>query len=475
MRPLIRDATPGLLRACLGTCVLAALLGGELPSLSRSAQAQAAAPARGAHDLQALLAAAEGDHPGLEAREHAILAARARLDEARISPFFQWTATAALSLAPEASGTPIFSPDDQLPLSNAWRPLAQVGIEGVVPLSITKLRDLRRAARANLDASRGALESARARVRFDVRRAYFMLQMSLDIAQMISEVRGRLASAVERLEAALERGDPEADELDLFKLRRALSDIDSHRSDARQLEQSMRGALRALTGLEAIRVPECPLEPLRGELPGLGALLERSTEARPERQMLEAALRARRANVSLNVAAFFPDLGLAFWANHSVAPGITDQTNPFVIDRANYTSIGAALVARWSLDLWGNAYRTDRARAELAQTEADAAMADRGMRLEVETTFTRFEAASERLETWERGHREGRRWFITAAQGYQVGTVDADQLVDGVRGYMTARYAHLQAIVELDTSAAELERVVGEAVFPAEAWPRCEE
>lgn len=189
--------------------------------------------------------------------------------------------------------------------------------------------------------------------------------------------------------------------------------------------------------------------------------------------MLEAAVRARQASLDFHEAGFFPDIALAYRFGTTWAPGITDQTNPFVIDQANYTSIAAGLVFRWSLDLWGNAYRVDREGALLDDARERSQEAGRGIELEVTDAFEAVRAAERQVETWGRGRRETRAWFIAAAQGREVGTVETRDLVDAVRAYFTARYSHLQAIHDLNVAVANLERTSGTSIVTR--WePPCE-
>src|SRR5690606_19946187 len=125
------------------------------------------------------------------------------------------------------------------------------------------------------------------------------------------------------------------------------------------------------------------------------------------------------------------------------------------------------------LDLWGNAYRVDRESALLADLRERSEEAGRGIAIEVTEAYRAVEAAQRQVGTWERGHRETRAWFIAAAQGRDVGTVETRDLVDAVRAYFTARYSHLQAIHDLNVALANLERTSGSPV--TERWePPCE-
>lgn len=425
-------------------------------------------------DLAALTKAAEASYPGIRAATARIRAAQAQLDEVWVSPFFQSAVTAGVSIAPEMRGSPIFSPDSQLPLDNPWHPVLGLQVEGVVPLwTFGKLPAARDAARAGIQAAEADRQRVRAQLRHDVRRAYFALQLALDLRQMLDEGLPAIREAAARLEEQIAEGDPEVDAMDRWRLQAALAEIEARSADIQRLEDTARGALRILTGVREVRIPECPIEAVEIELQPLERYARGAAEDRPEVRMLDAAVRARQASLAVAQAGFFPDIAFAYSFGTTWSPGITDQTNPFVVDQANYTSIAAGLVMRWSLDLWGNAYRVDRESALLTDMRERSEEAGRGIELEVTDAYRAVEAASRQVDTWGRGHRETRAWFVAAAQGREIGTVETRDLVDAVRAYFTARYSHLQAIHDRNVALSNLERTSGRAVV--ERWePPCE-
>jgi outer membrane protein TolC len=422
-------------------------------------------------DLAAFTRHAERTYPGIRAAESRIRAAQAQLDEAWVSPFFQGIVSAGFALAPEAHGSPIFSQDAQVPVSNPWQPVVGFSVEGLIPLwTFGKLGGLRDAARAGIRAA----ESDRARVRnqllYDVRRAYFALQLSLDLQQMLAEGLPQIRAALQHVEERLAENDPEVTETDRYRLSAALAEVEARDAQARHLEMSSRAALRILTGVHRYEVPDCPLALVDVELEPLDHYLSRALSDRPEVRMLEAATRAREASLDIARAGFLPDIGLTYRFAISYAPGITDQTNPFVIDPANYMNIGAGLAMRWSLDLWGNAYRVDRESALLDDVRGRSDEARLGLELEVNDTYQTVVEALRRVESYDRGRRETRAWFISAAQGVEVGAATLTDMVDAVRAYFTARYSHLQAIADADTALANLARV--SATNVTERWER---
>jgi outer membrane protein TolC len=436
-----------------------------------AAQQADAGPSTRATDLPALLQAAEKRDPGLRSAEHAIAAARARLGEAWVSPFFDFKATTSFAMAPEARGTPVVSPDSDFPVENRWLPVYKAEVKGAVPLwTFGKLSAAREAARAGIQGAELERERTRAKLVYNVRRAYFGLQLALDTQQMISEGKDKLEKAVRRLEKRLEEGDTEVNPSDRYRLSSTLAEVEARSSEAASLEAATRAALQILTGIEKVRVPDCPLEAVDFEPKGVSAYQRMARQNRPETGILDAAITASQADVDATRAKYLPDIGLALHAGITHAPGVIDQTNPFVSDPANYHSYGAALVARWSLDIWGNTYRDRRATATMMQARAGLEQALEGIDLDVSSAHTELLNATRRLRAWETGHRDARRWFIAAAQAEQMGVGEAEELVDAVRAYFKARYEHLQAIHDFDMAVARLEKAVGIRLIGPEKW-----
>jgi outer membrane protein TolC len=441
------------------------------PEPPQEAQPEAAPPAKRTTNLRFLLARSRAESPTLRAEQHRIDAARARLDEATFSPFFQLTATALAAISPEASGTPVVSPDPQLPLSNTWRPMVRVGVEGAIPIyTFGKLSGARDAARAGIRAADHERARADASLVFDVRRAYYTLQFALDVEQMFREGEDKLESAVRALEERIAANDPEVNEHDRWRLSTTLAELEARRSEATRAQVSAREALRLLSGVPSVEPPECPIALVELELGELEDYRRRAREARPEIGLLQAALAAREAERDITRAQYFPDLALTLTASYSYAPGITDQLNPFVVDQANYTSLGAGLVARWSLDIVGTVFRDQRVSSLYLETEERAAEARRGIALDVATAYFEVQEAAQREEAWRAGHRDARAWFVASASAYQVGALDSRDLVDAVRAYFNARFSHVNAIRDYDIAVARLERATGEPIIAETAW-----
>lgn len=468
--------------ACCGTAVARAQeLTDRAVSVSDAvdavrAEIPASTPTRRFRTLAELLAIADARYPGLAAGDAAIEAAEARLEEARISPFMQFQLELGAAVVPNAEGTPIYTPSGQLGNLSRWGPAGSVQVSGAIPIyTFGKIRATWEAARAGINAAEQGRERTRAQLHFDLRRAYFGLTFSLDVLQMISEAEGKLAQAIAHFDEATEdESDEEGDPMDRYRLAGALAEILARKSQAQLASASALAALMAVTGLESIEISDCPIQIVSTELPTSEELVD-AVGDRPELLMLDAARNAREAELRLHRARFYPDLVLGLSAAYSTAPGVTDIVNPFIQDRANNRGLGFGLVARWSLDFVGNARRVRRARAQLAELDAQIGEATVGAELEIRLARERLADSDRRGEAWTEAERQTRQWFVSAAQGYQVGTVEPRVLVESLKAYFAARFSRLEATLDHNVALAQLERFTGHELVPMAAWePSCE-
>ena len=417
-------------------------------------------------------------YPGLKAAEADIEAAQARLDEARLSPFFQFEGQARFFVAPAARGTAIFSPDPQIPWSNRWGPGGELGVQGGIPIyTFGKIRSGKKAARAGIKASESAKDLTLNRVVFDVRRAYYGVQLALDLQALISEGKDQLRNTVDKLRERLDADDPSVQQKDYFRLATALAEVESRESEALRLEASARAALELLTGIRPAVVPECPLEVVGSEVIELGDHVERALANRPEVFQLDAAREARDANLVVKRAGYLPDIILALSATFARTPGITDIQNPYVIDRGNFAGAFFGLVAKWKLDFAGTNARVKTAKAEIAALKAQTTEAKLGIELEVNDLYERLQDAKRRVGSWSRSEKEARKWFITSAQGYEVGTMDSREYVDSLTAYFSARSNRLMAMAEYNLAIAALEKATNVPMVSEKGWrpADCEE
>ncbi len=429
--------------------------------------------------LEECVARAERAYPGIEAQRHKIAASSAQLDEAWAAPFLNFSVTGGVGIAPNARGNPTFSPDAfaQNPFDTGLGPLARISIDTGIPISpwtwwrIGRVRD---AARAGVRANEHELVKVRLELRTNVRRAFFALQLARDSKYLLDRSLGYLDTAERQLDE-LRTGDAGTiNPNDRRQLRFSRFEAQARRAEAVQGERQATFALGMLTGDgENIDIVDEPLCPYRATIHPLVQYLTEARLHRPEVQMIEAGLAARRAAVSIQWGQYLPDLALGVNAAWSDVPTITQQINPFAAGNQNFAYWGALVVMRWNFEPLANMFRVRRLREELAMTEAQQRLALGGIGVEVAEVHARATAASDRERLWGEAEREGFEWFSSVFQEYQAGTGEVSAIIAPLRQYLQARAAHLQAAYDFNVALAQLAQATGRGEMPGAPDPEC--
>lgn len=391
----------------------------------------------------------------------------AQLTEARTAPFSDFTSTAGIAVAPTLRGTGIYSPDSDIALSQNMALGWQVGVQGTVPLwTFGKIASLTEAAVAQVEVKQHELRKVQNEVKLSVRRAYFGVLFARDALSLVIEAERTIDKHMAKLARAVQEED--ADEVALFKMRMHRADLTARESEARKQETIALSGLRFLIGSrDQVRVPDVPLPEPKHRLAPLWYYLTAARLHRPEINMARAGIKAREAQIELERARFYPDLGVTFSGGWSEAPEVTNQLNPFNRDEANYLRFGAAIGLRWKLDFLPQAARLAQAEAKLEELRATEQYALGGIGVEVETAYAEARDAERRLQAYEEAQEQARRWLITVQQGLDIGAYDPNDVIAPAKEYALKRFNVMSATYDYHIALARLAMATGwDAVAP---------
>ena len=411
--------------------------------------------------LERCLTLAESNFPKVHEAIAKLAHKRAQAREARSAPFSDFKVESFMGVAPTVHGTSVYSPDSDVALSDSMGLVWQVGLEGVIPLwTFGKLPELWSAADAQVEVGEGEIRKQKNELRLNVRRSYYGLQLARDALALVREVRRKMDDYIERLAVRVSQG--EGDDIALVKARMYSAELEGRESTIREQETGALASLRFLTGMgTGLDIPEEPLQRAQHSLAPLARYLAAARLYRPEINMARAGILARQAQVRLEEAKFYPDVGLGLSAKLSRAPEVTDQRNPFVRDGANYFYYGAGLVLRWKLDLLPKAARLAQARAELEEMRATEQYALGGVGVEVQKAFASAQEAEHRLEAATRAEHYAKQWLVKVQQGIDIGTLDEEELVDPAKEYGLKRFARMSATFDYNVAVATLKMTTG--------------
>ncbi|HEY1960328.1 MAG TPA: TolC family protein [Polyangiaceae bacterium] len=428
-----------------------------------------AQPHRKTYSLGDCLALVDRNHPNNWAARARVGVARGQLDEARYLPYFQWYAQAAVGVLPNITGSVLytqFSPNaiiNPSSFAGGYDPFFSVSLNINLPLytfgKISAGLDL---ATANVRYNEWDAEKYRELSRMDVRRAYFGVLYARDARYLVKEIIKKLDKAIDGISAKLDKGEKDVEETDRFRLQLYRDETLARGADADRGESYALAALRFLTGVQTdFDVPDVPLKKPDVALAPIVRYLAAARLFRPEVNMARAGVAARKSELDLQRARFFPDIGLAMNASYSVAPSVVAQNNGFAANNFNYFGYGIVLGARWSLDLPTNQARVEQSESRLEETRALERLALGGIAVEVENAYASTIESRTREEHWDHAEHLARQWIATIESEVDLGTKDERAVIEPLRAYVGARLEHIRALNDLNVNMSDLARVSG--------------
>jgi outer membrane protein, multidrug efflux system len=415
-----------------------------------------------AYTLTECLALADRNFPNLWAARARLAYTHAQLDEAKWTPWFQWTAQSSFGVAPALSGTVLY-PQSTLQTRNittlgTLQPFMGYGISGIVPLyTFGKIESARDAAEANVRVSEWDMEKWRQSMRMDVRRAYYGVQLARDAREVFSDALERLDKGVQGLKEKLAKADPNVNEVDRLRLESYRQEVVSQSLQVPKGEAYAMAALRFMTGVQtSFDVPDEPLRLPDRPLVSIAQYLEAARILRPDVNMARAGIVARKALVEYNRARLFPDFGLGAGADFVSTPSAVSQQNVWASDNWNHFYYYFGFGMRWGLDILPQAARIQEAESQLEETRALERLALGNAMLEVERAYADAMEAKAREEAWDKAEHIAKQWISTVQDHIDLGTWDERSLLEPLRSYAGARGQHLYALMDYNVSMSSL-------------------
>lgn len=425
-------------------------------------------PPHRTYTLTECLELADRNHPNIWAARARLGVARGQLEEAKFLPYFQWFATAGAGILPNIGGSLLYTQANPYSINPSafaagYQPFFTLRLDILLPIyTFGKISAGLDAAEANIRVNEWDTEKARQLVRMDVRRAYFGVLYARDAQYLSKEIVKKLDKAIDGIAAKLDKGEKDVEETDRLRMQMYRDETLARTADAVRGETYGLAALRFMTGIQTgFDVPDEPLKKPDVPLAPVVRYLGAARLFRPEVNMARAGVEARRAELALQRARFFPDIGLALNASYSVAPSVVAQSNLYAANNFNYFGYGFALGARWSLDLPTNAARVQQVESRLEETRALERYALGGVGVEVENAYATTIEARTREEHWDNAEHRARQWIATIESAIDLGTKDERALMEPLRIYVYARLEHVRALSDLNVDMSELARVSG--------------
>jgi outer membrane protein TolC len=321
-----------------------------------------------------------------------------------------------------------------------------------------------RAAREGVVLSQQREAGARADVDLNVTKAYYGLKLARELLAALDDGVGYIDSAQKRIESDLAKGTGSATVTDKLRLRTVRAEIDARVNETKRMEALAREGLRALIGTDApadLDIDDEPLEAVVVPEHPLSYYEEQARYSRPEVQLLDHAVRAKKALADLERRREYPDLVLVFSGTFAFAGGVDNPQNAFLNHYFNSSSAGVAAALRMQLDIGPKIARAQRSAAEASEIELRRNEGMAGVLLDVRKAYGELTEAQARSEAVHKGERAGKSWISAVAQNFAVGLAEARDLSDALTAFFQMRARYLQSVFDVNVAAAALARATG--------------
>ncbi len=180
--------------------------------------------------LPECLSLADRNFPNLWAARARLANVHAQLDEARWTPWSQWSASSSFGVMPPIQGSVLF-PQSNLSARNistlsSLEPFFNFSISGQIPLyTWGKIDNALRAAEANVRVNEWDMEKAKQQVHMDVRRAWYGLQLARDAKYVVDDAIHRIDKGIDGVREKIRKADPNVGEVDALRLETYKQDV----------------------------------------------------------------------------------------------------------------------------------------------------------------------------------------------------------------------------------------------------------
>ncbi len=362
----------------------------------------------------------------------------------------------------------VTSPDTAFSGSDL-RYFTQVDLDLVQPIyTFGKLSSLSEAAEHGVEAANYRLETEHAKVRFQVRQLYWAMLLGEELLAIIRSAEAELTDAEEKVAEKLDEGSEEVSQTDVFKLEVFRYEINKRLREAENTISLTAAAFKKTLGVDddvIIATAAEFLDPVTITVDSLPTYLGLAARNRPEVGGLQAALRAKEAQIRLEASDYYPQFFVAGQIRYNFAKDRFDPRNPFLYNPTNYFRPGIAVGVNMNLNFWQTRDKVRVARSEFFQLAHKEQLLLDGVELEVQKEYLALRKAESDMEDSRAAARATTSWLRSASMTFDIGVGEVKDLIDAFKANSEMQAEHLRNVFNYNVAAAKLSQVIGGDIF----------
>lgn len=322
-----------------------------------------------------------------------------------------------------------------------------------------KISSYREAASSGIKVAKAGVDKKTSDIVLRTKELYYSLLLAKDMRNLVLEVRDELVESIKKAEKQIEIASPWADEVNLFKLRTFLGEVDRNLNEAEKGITLAKDAIVTSIGLPRgteFDTAELSLSPESRIPEELDNYIKRATELRPEFIQLKEGLNAKNALVGVERSGYYPQLFMGLKASIAGATNRDKVDNPYIYDYLNHSYGAAFMGLKWSIDFGITEGRVREAKAEYHKLEEKKKFADEAIPFQVRKAYLDMEEAKKNIVETEKAYKNARKWLVAAVANFDMGIGDAKEVADAAMAYVQMKANNLRSIYNHRISFANL-------------------
>jgi outer membrane protein len=421
-------------------------------------------PAKRILSLEDCIKEGIANYQGIKVAEFDKVWAQDKLKEARTARFLpQFTATNLFGPIPDVPEG--YGPPDFLPYHtdfSEWNIFYKLKIEAFQPLyTFGKIANLVNAATNGVAAKELQIKIEKRDLVHKIKSVYFGLVMGYSSLDLMNEVEEKVESAKKRVEKLLSRHSAEVTDLDLMKLKVFDADLERRYVDVKSDMDTGKRALMVLFGKapdNGIDIKDNNIAPVDVEIKPIEEYYRLAEENRSELKQMQAAVKIKESMMKVAKADFFPTLFLGAQFDYGVAPGRKHFENPYLFDRFNTLSGGAALGMSFNLNYFLTNSRYRQTKADYNKIVAQSEMARNGVFLEIRESWEDMKGSKEQIDITKEGFKNARSWMTSSYLAFDMGTLSTKDLIEAFVAYTKTKVEYFASIFNFNMATSKLSK-----------------
>ncbi|BCB96407.1 outer membrane efflux protein [Dissulfurispira thermophila] len=322
-----------------------------------------------------------------------------------------------------------------------------------------KISSFKQAASSGIRVAKAGVDKRTSDIILRTKELYYSILMAKDMRNLILEVKDDLVESIKKAEKQIEIGSPWADEINLFKLRTFLGEVDRNLNETEKGIALAKDALLTSMGFSRgtdFDIADTSLTPEKKIPEDVSVYMRNSIEFRSEFVQLKEGLKARNALIDAEKSNYYPQLFVGLKASVAGATNRDKVDNPYIYDPLNHAYGAVFIGIKWSIDFGITEGRVKEARAEYHKLIEKKRFADEAIPFQVRRAYLDMKESEKNIVETEKAYKNARKWLIAAIANFDMGIGDAKEVADAAMAYIQMKANNIRSIYNHRMSFANL-------------------